>query len=288
MHRYLRAIGFSKIKSRKQLENIYHDTLSSPNRKTATTIGVDTTLIQIDKNFGDEIGLSLIGEIDSSGSLSIEHYFPYVRPSSYMEFEDIKVEPHCDKESYAGIIDDINMSVIFYVQNIADYAKLVWFNRRKIINSVMLSALSTEGTILIPINKTFTDLKIEKRELKNNLRLAQEARKGDTDAIEHLVLQDIDLKNNISRRTYHEDVLSIVDTSMIPYGVECEQYEVIGTILRVKQIENTLTHEMMYNLDIKCNEYLINVCINSLDLEGMPAEGRRFKGVIWLQGFLCL
>lgn len=288
MHRYLRAIGFSKIKSRKQLEGIYHDTLSSPNRKTATTISADTTLIQLDKNFGNGIGLSLVGEIDSTGALSIEHYFPYIRPNSYKQFDDIKVERHCDKESYAGIIDDINMSVIFYVQNIADYAKLEWFNKRKLITSVMLSALSTEGTILIPVNKTYTDLKREKRELRNNLRLVKEAKKGNADAIEHLVLQDIDLKNDISRRTFHEDVLSIVDTSLIPYGVECEHYEVIGTILRVSQIENTTTHDIMYNMDIKCNEYLINVCINSLDLQGEPAEGRRFKGVIWLQGFLCL
>ena len=288
MHKYLRAIGFSKIKSRKQLESIYHDTLSSPNRKTATVIGADTTLIQIDKNFGPGVGISLVGEIDSSGSLSIEHYFPYVRANVYETYEDIKVEQHCDKESYAGIIDDINMSVIFYVQNIADYAKLVWFNTRKNINAVMLSALSNEGTILIPLNKTSADLKIERREMKNNMRLVKEAKRGDADAIEHLVLQDIDLKNDINRRTYHEDVLSIVDTSMIPYGVECENYEIIGTILHVEPIENVVTHELLYNMDLICNEYMINVCINSQDLNGVPAEGRRFKGVIWLQGYLCM
>lgn len=288
MHQYLRAIGFSKIKSRKQLESIYQETLSSPNRKTATTIGVDTTLIQIDKDFGHNIGLSLVGEIDASGSLSIEHYFPYVRPNSYTSFDEIKVERHCQKESYAGILDDINMSVIFYVQNIADYAKLEWFNKRRTITTTMLSALSTEGTVLIPLNKTYDDLRMEKQELKNNMRLARKARKGDADAIEQLVLQDIDLKNDIGRRTYEEDILSIVDTSLIPYGVECEHYEAIGTILNIKEVENTATQEVMYNMDIKCNEYLINVCINKMDLQGEPAIGRRFKGVIWLQGFLIL
>ena len=54
MHKYLRAIGFSKIISRKQLENIYQQTLSNPNRKVATTIGVDTTLIQFFKDFETE------------------------------------------------------------------------------------------------------------------------------------------------------------------------------------------------------------------------------------------
>jgi len=28
------------------------------------------------------------------------------------------------------------------------------------------------------------------------------------------------------------------------------------------------------------------VCINAKDLIGEPEEGRRFKGVIWLQGFV--
>ena len=73
MHSYLRAIGFSKYKSRKQLEKIYLETLRSPNRKVVTTISVDTSLIQFEKDFGEGIGIALIGEYDLNNSLQSVH-----------------------------------------------------------------------------------------------------------------------------------------------------------------------------------------------------------------------
>ena len=39
-------------------------------------------------------------------------------------------------------------------------------------------------------------------------------------------------------------------------------------------------------MTVECNELLIEVCINKIDLYGEPAVGRRFKGVIWLQGYI--
>ena len=71
MHSYLRAIGFSNIKSRKQLEQIYVSTLRNPNRKIITTISVDTSLIQFEKDFAPSLGLTLIGEYDVNGAMVI-------------------------------------------------------------------------------------------------------------------------------------------------------------------------------------------------------------------------
>lgn len=52
MHTYLRAIGFRECKNRQQLEDIYRHTLNTPNRKIMTTISVDTSLLQFEKDFG--------------------------------------------------------------------------------------------------------------------------------------------------------------------------------------------------------------------------------------------
>lgn len=37
--------------------------------------------------------------------------------------EQIDVEKHAEKESYAGVCDEVNLGVtlIFYIQNVADY-----------------------------------------------------------------------------------------------------------------------------------------------------------------------
>ena len=287
MHSYLRAIGFSKIKSRKQLETIYSRTLREPNRKIATTISVDTSLIQYEKDFGPSIGLALIGEYDVNGSLSIEHYYPYLKGEQFMEYENITIEKQTDKESYAGVCDDyrLGMTLIFYVQNIADYAKSKWFNySNRHLSSVKFSALSIAGTILLGTLQTKSNARYKdwKRNNRNNLLAA--ARNGDSEAIENLTIEEMDTYTTLAGRIQKEDILSIVETSFMPCGVECDHYMVVGNILKVDMITNTMTAEKVYNLLIDTNDILINVGITETDLQGEPKEGRRFRGEIWLQG----
>lgn len=49
---------------------------------------------------------------------------------------------------------------------------------------------------------------------------------------------------------------------------------------------NRMTQEEVIFMTLECNEIIIEVCINREDLFGEPAVGRRFKGVVWLQGFI--
>ena len=39
-------------------------------------------------------------------------------------------------------------------------------------------------------------------------------------------------------------------------------------------------------MKINCNEIILQVAINKVDLFGEPMTGRRFKGVVWLQGYI--
>ena len=48
--------------------------------------------------------------------------------------------------------------------------------------------------------------------------------------------------------------------------------------------QNSLTGEDVYIMEIMCNDIPFSVCINKKDLLGEPAIGRRFKGIVWLQG----
>jgi len=54
----------------------------------------------------------------------------------------------------------------------------------------------------------------------------------------------------------------------------------------VEEIENTLTGETVVKMLLLCNELSFDICINKKDLYGEPQVGRRFKGVIWLQGYI--
>ena len=81
-----------------------------------------------------------------------------------------------------------------------------------------------------------------------------------------------------------EDILSIVETSFMPYGIESDQYMVIGEILNCIKSENNITKEVIWIMTLNCNDLIFDICINEKDLIGEPKAGRRFKGRIWMQG----
>ena len=287
MHSYLRAIGFSNIKSRKQLEQIYVSTLRNPNRKIITTISVDTSLIQFEKDFASSLGLTLIGEYDVNGAISIEHYFPYIKGETLSSYENISIEKQTDKESYAGVCEDcrLGMTLIFYVLNIADYAKSKWLNYcNRHLKDVKLSALSIDGAIILGVKKNKLEQKFYQEQKKMRDKLLFEASNGDTEAIENLTISEMDTYTSLTYRIRGEDILSIVDTSFMPCGVECDHYMIIGDILSVSPVKNIITEELVYILLLEANGIHLNVAINSADLQGIPEVGRRFRGEIWLQG----
>ncbi|MGN0436766.1 MAG: DUF3881 family protein, partial [Wujia sp.] len=258
-------------------------------RKIATTISIDTSLIQYEKDFGPGIGLALIGEYDIDGNLSIEHYYPYLRGDTFSRYENITIEKQTDKESYAGVCEDyrLGMTLIFYLINTADYAKSKWFNySNRNLCDVKLSALSIQGTILLGVKKDKQQLQNENEQRINRNNLLAAAKSGDNEAIENLTLEEMDIYTAIGNRIKTEDILSIVNTSFMPCGVECDHYMVIGNILKVTELINSYTDELVYNLLIETNDIVLNVGINSLDLQGEPKEGRRFRGEIWLQGLV--
>lgn len=90
----------------------------------------------------------------------------------------------------------------------------------------------------------------------------------------------------ISKKIQKEDVFSLVDTYCMPYGVECDQYSILGEITSCRTVKNRLTGEDIYQMTVYCNELSFDLCINTEDLYGEPEVGRRFKGIIWLQGFI--
>ena len=88
----------------------------------------------------------------------------------------------------------------------------------------------------------------------------------------------------LSKRIVNEDILSIVDSYFMPYGIESDQYSVLGEILDVRYTENSLTKKRLCILTVDTNDLIYEICINEDNLLGEPLVGRRFKGDIWLQG----
>ena len=287
MHKFLRAVGFSQYTEKKQVQKLIRDIIIHADERSYTTVGKKTLVAEFDRNFAEDIGIAVCGEFDEDDTYSFDYYLPYLRSDLVSTAEDISIERHAAKESYAGICDDpkVGVSLIFYLQNMISYLKLQGEGKIPAKGtSLNLSALSCQGTIMMPIQKTeWQKKKIAKDAVQRN-RLIQAARGGDEEAMESLTLEDMDTYTSISRKIQKADIFSLVDTYFMPYGVECDQYSVLGEITDMKLVTNGLTGEKVHILTLCCNDLNLKVAINSIDLLGEPAVGRRFKGSVWLQG----
>lgn len=289
MHSYLRAIGFSKIKSKSEQNKIIAAALNSATFRREIEIRSDIKLVQISHSFGGPLGLSVIGEYDGDGAFNIDHSFPYCAGQHVVSEADIQIEPHTDKEAYSAVSDDYNlgMTLIYNLQNIVDYVRSTWLNNYyKAPTRVKLGALSMEGRVLFGVHLDHIVCPYDKQPIssKDRQNLIAKAKSGDMDALENLTICDMDMYSLVTKRIKDEDLLTVVETYFMPYGIDNEHYSILGIIQNVEQITNDFSGEMVYNLSILCNDILLNVAINAMDLQGEPRIGRRFKGVIWLQG----
>lgn len=286
MHKFLRAIGFSELK-KDQLKMLFEHILKSPTARKAAIDSEGCEFAEISKEFGDFFGISIRGVYHDDDTFEVEYYYPYLCGKTVSTREPAEVEKHAEKESYAGICDEVRIGVtlIFYLQNVIDYLA-VRENKRymNLTDGVVLAALSTEGKILLPVNKTENKVHSQSEKSAERANLIAAARDGDENAMENLTLEDIDTYSLLSKRITHEDILSIVDSYFMPHGIESDQYAILGEIIDVELLQNHMTKENVYCLDILCNDISFSVCINEKDLLGEPEIGRRFKGNIWMQG----
>lgn len=289
LHKFMRAIGFSKLQDKKQLQALVTEVVLNADERKYTTKTDETAIGEFCKDFAKNIGIAVCGEFDDGDKFTFDYCYPYLRGTGISSTEDVTVERHAANESYAGVCDDIKVgvSLIFYLQDMISYIKAKNLGKLPVRGTTLtLSALSTQGMIMMPIMKNERQKQKTKKEMNNRNHLIAAARRGDEEAIETLTLEDMDMYTTISRKIRKEDVFSLVDTYFMPYGVECDQYSVLGEITDCHRTKNKLTGEEIYILTINCNELTFDVCINIIDLFGEPQIGRRFKGTIWMQGLI--
>ena len=291
MHSFLRSIGFSKIKTKKDFDVILNQVMDRYDEKILAESESGQLFAQISKNYGCDMGISVCGEYDENDEFQMEYYFPYFKGTGITTQEKIMIDRHAGTESYAGACDDvrIGVTIIFYLQNGGEYKQQIGRGyRMPDMQPVTLTGLAKEGKILLPVQKDKEQVRIEQEATRTRNQLMLEARSGDEEAIENLTMEDIDTYSMISKRIQTEDVFSIVDSYFMPYGIECDQYNVMGEIMDCSSFRNTYTGEEVFQMTLSCNDMQFDVCINVKDMLGEPAIGRRFKGIIWLQGQLHL
>lgn len=287
MHRFLRSIGFSGITNRKSMDQLLGMIMNNPHKKKQALID-NKKYTEMSMDFGNHMGIRLRGEYDNLGFFHLEHYFPYCTCDLFTATNDIVVNKRVDTDAYTGMCDDIHIgiSMIFYLQNAVDYASLDAADNTPRKAKISLSGLSLEGKIILGLEESEQAIQKKKYDNHKKSQLIQLAKNGDQEAIDNLTLDEIDLTSRIQERIKNEDLYSLVETSFVPYGSESDNYSILGTIVNWNKVANSLTGEEVYQLLINCNDVVMTICINKKDLQGTPIIGCRFKGVIWMQGYV--
>lgn len=286
MHKFLRAAGFSMYQKKKDIDALLRCLAKDAGSSTCVQIDRSTSLHEMRYEAAPGIGIAMFGELNEKEELDVEYYYPYLLSETVTSDSECSIQRHAEKETYAGMLDEykVGISLIFYLLNAMEFRKQGQKNKVTPIESVNLSAFSIDGKVLLPIKKTEIQIEKEKVASRNRNSLLEAAKNGDEDAMESLTIEDIDLYSQASRRALQEDIYSIVETSFMPSGVECDHYSIVGEIIEFSVKKNTITGEEIYDLMLECNDLQFRVAINKLDLLGEPKIGRRFKGRIWMQG----
>lgn len=286
MHSFLKAIGYGNLTNHKEEQALIETAIKDAQEQCIYT-SESMRMAELSFEVAPGIGIAVRGEYDADEQFHMEHYFPYLKGNTISTHEEIFISKRVDTDAYTGMCDDfrLGVSLIFYLQNAVDYMK-VGKRGERMVHPVIATGLAREGKILLPVKQDIRAEKIMNADFTQRSRLIAEAKKGNQEAIESLTLDDIDLYSMVSKRIQREDIYSIVNTSFIPYGSESDNYTVLGIIENVRLERNFQTGEELYILQLCCNQMEFEICINRKDLLGEPLVGRRFRGIVWMQGYV--
>ncbi len=289
IHSFFRSIGFGDLTENSDLYRIVDDVIRHPDEEYVDKDSFGNDIACFSRYVGSEMGITVCGSFTSDDRFRVEYYFPFFRGSRVSTQEPVDIERLAGGEAFFGVCDELKMGIplIFYINNVGDVFRDNRFGGDQVApGNTVLSGLGYRGKILFPIEHSEETAAIRQKSSEKRMNLMQQAREGDRTAMENLTLSDMDLYASISRRVVKEDVLSIVESSIIPYGVESDQYTVIGEIEDVYMVRNQISEEKVWVLSLCCNDLEFDICINENDLLGEPEIGRRFKGRIWMQGYV--
>lgn len=287
MHKYLRAVGFAQLKTQKQLQSLLDEVFDKPDYIEVSDV-LDASFVTFERDYGPNMGVGIFGEYDEEDRFQIAYYYPYFKGSEESVMSDCKISRRADHCAFSVMCEDLRVGfpLIFYLQNAYDFLEHVMDeNVDGKPYSICLSALSTDGAVLLPLYRTAKERERSLIAAQKRRNLVASALDGDVEAIEDLSIMETNQYAQIHQRLKVEDLYSILDTSFMPTAMECDMYAVLGDIMACEKVVNSATQEGVWQMLIRGNDDLMfHVTINERDLYGEPQVGRRFKGDIWLQG----
>ncbi|WP_058486972.1 DUF3881 family protein [Defluviitalea phaphyphila] len=284
METYISAVGFKNIKKKIQWDKLIDDIFENPTNQFVKFHDQEHVFIEYYKEYGKRMGIILRGFLDNDGDIEVESCDPYMEAKYIIDVSQVEVEEEDDYFCFAICEEEkTGIEIVFQVQNVVEYLE-VENDKNTFVEGIKIVGLSSKGTIILPIEKTESDIEYEKEQKKWREYLLKRIQQGDKEAEEILNIEEEELSKIIEERLKYEDFLSVVESYFIPVEYLDATYSVLGVIKEIEEIENKRTKEKVYWMLVETMGMTIEIVINKKELVGTPLVGMRFMGICFMQG----
>lgn len=286
MHKYLKSIGFRGI-DHDDLKILKEDVQAHPDMQSLSTSLDNERIMEYRKDYSYHLGLALVGQEDPEDGFESDYFYPYFIGSSISSNEDlVEIVKNSERNSYEGVLNDprLGIDLIFFLTD--DIALIEEDSRSgQPVNhgSIRLSGLAERAVVLLPLEESMKP-ESNPREAEGYDDLKEAVGEDSSDAEELFSVRDLQLTMSAYGRIEKEDILTVVSTYIMPNGIECDKYSVLGEILDCKKFMNEATRQTIFVITLDCNGVRMDVVVNTADLIGEPMVKRRLQADIWLQG----
>ena len=148
MHRFLRAVGFSNISSKQDMDKLIGISMDKPSVSKQILSGDGRKMTELSHEFAHNTGLTIRGEYDKLGFFHVDHYFPYCSSSLITMRTDVTINKRVDTNAYTGNIQKNNAKETTEKQVVEQTEDVkTWTTRKTAADE--LSYLSKKTTIIV-------------------------------------------------------------------------------------------------------------------------------------------
>ena len=288
-HTFLRSIGFESVKTRDQEKALVDWVLENPSRMSVVSLDREMNLAMAEKDVNGHAGIAVVGAIGEQGSLVPEYYFPYLGATHISSTAPLSYEKTATRDGFSGMCEDdrLGLALIFDVKNVPEVIR----DQQDLqlgspsFRRVMLSMLLKEATVLLPISDRKKAPATSRRTFEKRLGEAEE--QGDLEAVGRLAREEMMRFGRAVQRIHETDILTVVESFFMPYGMESYSYYFLGDILSSALILNEITKERFYRMVVSVNGVEFTAAVHENDLQGVPAAGMRLRAKGMLMGELA-
>ena len=288
MNRNMSAIGLKTIeRNRKALSRIVGNMAKNPDTCISYPGKDGKTQVEQYGYIGEDFGLVLYGARNHDDEVKIRRWNTFAFSDASLKISKVSFEKMRNGEVFAYCEDEATGNEFeFRLNNIRDFENFPEYSKQMILSEATANivALGRVGNVIFPVEKNEDSLKMRAKEEDMRRDLIRKLRKGDETAERKLVERSLEIAATVRERLKTEDVLSVFEGYLLPYGDDEGAYAVLGDIKGIARLDNVITEETVCALTLDVTGVPLRVLVNELDVVGLPMEGMRFMGICDLQG----